>query len=71
MTLDSICNTCNKPVIHRNSIECNLYLTQTHFKYNSLKFVVCIVVKNVNKSWFCVQCSKNTFLFTSTKNHKK
>ena len=55
MTLDSICNTCNKPVIHRNSIECNLYLNQTHFKYNSLKFVGFIVVKNVNKSWFCVQ----------------
>ena len=30
ITLDSFCNTCNKPVSYGNSIEYNLCLTQTH-----------------------------------------
>ena len=32
MTLDTLCNTCNKSVSYGNSIEFNLCLTQTHFK---------------------------------------
>ena len=61
MTLDSLRNSCNKSVSSvssRNSIECNLCLTQTHFKCNNLNFVDDQVIKNANKSWFCLQCSK-------------
>ena len=52
MTLDFVCNTCNKSVSSRNSIECNLCRTQTHFKCNNLNFVDGQVIKNANKSWF-------------------
>ena len=70
MTLDSLCNTCNKSVSSRNSIECNLCLTQTHFKCNNLNFVDGQVIKNANKSWFCLQCSKNIFPFTNINSYK-
>ena len=70
MTLDSLCNTVNKSVSYRNSIECNLCLTQTHFKCNNLNFVDKQVIKNANKSEFCVQCTKNIFLFTNINNHR-
>ena len=70
MTLDSLCNTCNKSGHYRNSIEYNLCLTQTHFNYNNLNFVDSRVIKNANKSWFCVQCSKNKFAFTKINHHK-
>ena len=70
MTLDSLCNTCNKSVSSGNSIECNLCLTQTHFKCNNLIFVDSQVIKNTNKSLFCLQCSKNIFPFTNINNNK-
>ena len=70
MTLDSLCNTCNKSVSSGNSIECNLCLTQTHFKCNNLIFVDSQVIKNANKSLFCLQCSKNIFPFTNINNNK-
>ena len=70
MTLDSVCNTCHKSVSSRNSIEWNLCLTQTHFKCNNLNFVDGQVIKNANKSWFCLQCSKNIFPFTNINNYK-
>ena len=43
MTLDSLCNTCNKSVSYRNYIECNLCFTQTHFKCNNLTFRLCSI----------------------------
>ena len=61
MALHSFCNTCNKSLNHRNSIRCNLCLTQTHFKCNNLNFVDDEVIKNSNKSWSSVQCSKRIF----------
>ena len=70
MTLDSVCNTCNKCVSSRNSIECNLCLTEIHFKRNNLSFVDGQVIKNANKSWFYLQCSKNIFPFTNINNYK-
>ena len=70
MTLDSVCNTCNKSVSYRNSVECNLRLTQTHFKCNYLNFADGQVTKNANKSWFCLQCSKNIFPFSNINNCK-
>ena len=70
MTLDFLCSTCDKSVSSRNSIECNLCLTQTHFKCNNLNFVDGQVIKNANKSWFCLQCSKNIFPFTNINNYK-
>ena len=70
MTLDSLCNTCNKTVSYRNPIECNLCLNQAHFKCNNLNFVDCQVITNANKSWFCLHCSKNIFPFTNLDNHK-
>ena len=39
MVLGSLCNTCNKSVSFRNSIECSLCLTQTHLKCNNLNVV--------------------------------
>ena len=70
MTLDSLCNTCSKSFSSRNSIECNWCLTQTHFKCSNLNFVDGQVIKNANKSWFCLQCCKNIFAFTNTNNYK-
>ena len=61
MPLDSPYNTCNKSASYRNSAECNLCLNQTHFKCNNLNFVVGQVIRNANKSWFCLQCSKKTY----------
>ena len=70
MALDSLCNIRNKFVSSRNSIECNLCLTQIHFKCNNLNFVDGQVIKNANKSWFCLQCSKKRFPFTNINNYK-
>ena len=70
MILDSVCNICNKSISSRNSIECNLCLTQTYFKSINLNFVDGQVINNANKSWFCLQCSKNTFPFTNINNYK-
>ena len=70
MTLDSLCNTCKKSVSYRNSIECNFCLKQTDFKCNNLSFVYGLVKKNANKSWICVQCSKDIFPFTNLNNQK-
>ena len=50
MTLDYPCNTSNKSVSSRNSMECNSCLTQKHFKCNNLNFIDGQVVKNANKS---------------------
>ena len=50
MTLDYLCNTSNKSVSSRNSMECNSCLTQKHFKCNNLNFIDGQVVKNANKS---------------------
>ena len=70
MTLDSNFNISNKSVTSRNSVKCNLCLTQTHFKCNNLNFVNGQVVKNANKSWFCLRCSKSIFPFTNINNCK-
>ena len=70
ITLDSVCNTCNDSVSSRNSIECNLCLTQTRFKCNNLNFVDGQVIKNANKSWFCLLGFKIIFPFTNISNYK-
>ena len=70
MTLDSLCSICNKSVSYRNSIACNLCLTQTHFTYNNLNFVDGQVIKKANKSWFYVQKSKNIFPFSNINHYK-
>ena len=70
MTLDSLCNTCNKSVSSRNSIKFNLCLIQTHLKFNNLNFVDGQVIKNANKIWFCLQCSENLFPFPNINNNK-
>ena len=63
-------NTYNKSFSSRKSIECNLCLTQTHFKYKNLNFVDGQDIKNANKSWYCLQCSKNIFPFTNINSYK-
>ena len=70
MTLDFHCSTCNKSVSSINSTECNLCLTQTHFECNNLNLVDGQVIKNANKSWFYLQCSKNIFPFSNINNCK-
>ena len=70
MALASLCNTCNKSVSSRHSIECNLCLTQTNFKCNNLNIVDGQVTNSANKSWFCLQYSKNIFSFTNINNNK-
>ena len=35
-----------------------------------MNFVDGQVIKNANKSWFCLQCSKNIFPFTDINNDK-
>ena len=49
MTLDSLCNACNKSASYRNYIECNLCVTQAHFKCINLNFVDDKVIKDANK----------------------
>ena len=46
---------------------CNLCLFQTQFSYNA----DINVIKNVKKSWFCAQYSKNIFPFAVINSHKR
>ena len=46
---------------------CNLCLFQTQFNYNA----DINVIKNVKKSWFCAQYSKNIFPFAVINSHKR
>ena len=55
MTLDSLCNTCNKSVTYRKSTEFKLFLTQTPFKCSNLNFFDSHLIKDSNKfSGFCL-----------------
>lgn len=51
-------------------MECNLYLLETYCKCNGLNFDDGQVIKNANKSCFCLQCSKNIFQFTNINDYK-
>ena len=66
----SACNTCGKSVKDRNSIKCNLCLTKVHLKCNYLNYVDSQYIKFSNKTWYCYNCSKDLFPFTTTNNFK-
>ena len=41
-----------------------------YFKCNDLNFVDGQIIKYLHKSWFCVQCCKNIYVFTRINNNK-
>ena len=62
--------SCNKRGSYRDLIEYNFCLSQTHFKCNNSSFVDGQVIRNANKSLFCVQWSEDILPFTNINNQK-
>lgn len=64
-------HSCNKRGTYRDLIEYNFCLSQTYFKCcNDSSFIDGQVIRNANKSLFCVQCSEDILPFTNTNNQK-
>ena len=63
-------NTCGKSVKDRNSIKCDLCLAKLHLKSNYLNYVDSQYIKFSNKRWYCYNCSKGLFPFTTLNDFK-
>ena len=64
-------NTCGKSVKDRNFIKCNLCLSKVHLQCNYLNYVDFQYIKFSNKTWYCYNCSKDLFPFTTINNFKR
>ena len=64
------CIICQKTVPHNKSIKCMVCSQISHYKCNFLNSVDFQVLKNNNKNWQCLDCSRKIFPFTELNNYK-